>query len=249
MLENFGLGWKKKGNGDAFADTTLAVRCYESHPVLKLGKGRLYGGSASQPTVKDADVYVALQSGSTSGRISDPWDEQTVVEVQYSIQDMHAPTNLPRFKKLVTWVCTQLQDGKKVHVGCIGGHGRTGTLLAAIVAEMSGKKDYPAIQYVRQHYCKKAVESKEQIAFLVKHYGVETAEPAKPEYKPEYKPSTGYGDGPWVDRWAKKKTDVWESTKDTKSRRVDPDGLTKATKSYGPMASARSLWKPKKPRA
>ena len=41
---------------------------------------------------------------------------------------MEAPSNVARFKKLVTWVCTQLQDGKTVHIGCIGGDGRTGEI-------------------------------------------------------------------------------------------------------------------------
>ena len=75
---------------------------------------------------------------------------------------MDAPANVTRFKKLVTWLCNQLQDGKTVHVGCIGGHGRTGTVISAIVAELLEEKD--AIQWVRKHYCKKAVESKAQVA-------------------------------------------------------------------------------------
>ena len=142
----------------AFSGTSLGKeRCYVSHPVLKLGKGRLYGGAALHPA--KADIYVVLQRGDMGGRTSDPWDTAKVVEIQYAIRDMYAPEDVSRFKKLITWLCTQLQGGKTVHVGCIGGHGRTGTVFAAIVAEMTGEKD--AIQWVRAHYCKKAVESQE----------------------------------------------------------------------------------------
>ena len=239
--------WKsKKGKGveDAFSGTNLAVRCYESHPVLKIGKGKLYGGSASYPVVKDADVYVALQSGSTCGRISDPWDKQSVVEVQYSIRDMEAPANTARFKKMITWLCTQLHEGKTVHVGCIGGHGRTGTVLSAIVAEALEQAD--AVQYVRKHYCKKAVESKAQMQFLMKHYGVSEAEPTKglpqkwesSSVRPVGTEATGVS------------FKQWETERKAPKRKVVQIGLQQATtKSYAPIASTRSLWKSKKDKA
>lgn len=228
-----------KHTASAFSGTALAVRCYESHPVLKLGKGKLVGGSARNP-VKGADVYVVLQDGDMNGRQTDPWEKkQAVIEVAYFIRDMHAPANVERFKKLVTWLCKQLQDGKTVHVGCIGGHGRTGTVLSAIVAESQGEKD--AIQWVRKHYCKKAVESKEQVDFLRKHYGVSKVEPTKSFSKPVEHHG---GDVPWVTTGEKfpllRKEP--EPSLQGKVRRLVPEGVTKATKSFNPMASKRSLW-------
>jgi hypothetical protein len=150
-----------------------APRCYETHKALKIGDWKVYGGSASDPVVHDADIYVSLQRGSTSGRISDPWDKRQVVEIQYGLVDGSAPDGerkVARFKKMIEWLCNQLQQGRKIHVGCIGGHGRTGMVLAAMVAHATGEKD--AITYVRDHYCKKAVESTEQVRFLHEHYGV-----------------------------------------------------------------------------
>jgi hypothetical protein len=242
----------------AFAGTSMGPRCYESHKGLKLGVGKLYGGSASSPIVKDADVYVALQSGSTSGRSSDPWDAPGVVEVHYSIQDMRQPSDAARFKKMVSWICTQLHDGKTVHVGCIGGHGRTGTVLSAVVAEMLDEKN--AIQYVRQHYCKRAVESREQIQFLVKHYGIEMAEPTKGDV------STGK----WKSNGKAPSYPTWHDSlpvqgklrdrprhlpgfggksepKLAKPRKIIPEGVTSKTKVYAPMESSRSLWRKRKP--
>lgn len=236
----------------------MAVRCYESHPVIKLGKGKLYGGSASHPAVKDADVYVSLQHGSTSNKVSDPWDtEKSVVEVQYSINDMTAPSNVPRFKKMVTWICNQLHDGKTVHVGCMGGHGRTGVVLSAIVAEMKEKKD--AIQWVRKHYCKKAVESDSQIKFLMKHYDVSEVEPSK-----EYKSSSSHkGATTWdsisglarglkgyagaVNGGGSKKLEEPDWVKDSfAATKLVPEGVTAKTRAFPAMASSRSLWKSKR---
>ena len=86
---------------------------------------------------------------------------------------MNVPDDPAEFKKMVTWTLQQLDEGKKVHCGCIGGHGRTGTFLAALCAE-AGEKD--AITYVRKNYCKKAVESTKQAEFLTKHFGVTEVE-------------------------------------------------------------------------
>jgi hypothetical protein len=250
-----GTEWENFGDlktDNLFAGTSMSVRCYESHPPLKLGKGILHGGSASNPVLKNADVYVALQHGSTSGKISDPWDEQKVVEVQYSITDMHAPSNVARFKKMVTWLCNQLQEGKTVHVGCIGGHGRTGTVISAIVAEMTGKKD--AIQWVRKHYCKKAVEAKSQIEFLVKHYGVQTAEGTK-EFKSSgggyqaFKSMFKTGGEKSVGMKGQLPEPRLKEKYPTVIKQIVPEGVTSTSKSFSPMAtSSRSLWGPRKKR-
>jgi protein-tyrosine phosphatase len=68
---------------------------------------------------------------------------------------MSVPKSPKDFKALVAWTKTQLEEGKKVHCGCVGGHGRTGTFLAALCSEF-GEKD--AVTYVRQNYCKNVVE-------------------------------------------------------------------------------------------
>lgn len=53
--------------------------------------------------------------------------------------------------------------GKPVYVGCIGGIGRTGMMLAAL-AKVFGIEE--PIQYVRQNYYSHAVETPEQKALL-----------------------------------------------------------------------------------
>lgn len=157
------------------ASAKAYVSCYHSHPVLKLGEGRLIGGRSSDPVTSDADVYIDLQGG--AGFVGkEPW-EKPVQYVQYLIADMRAPASPTKFRTLVEWVVEQLVEGKTVHAGCIGGHGRTGTLFAAVVAVMLGEKE--AIQWVRKNYCEKAVESAEQVDFLCKHYGVLPAKTTK----------------------------------------------------------------------
>jgi hypothetical protein len=150
-------------------------RCYESHPPLTVGDHVIYGGSCIHPIVEDADVYIGFDHGMSQTDRTLPWVEG--VEFLYPIQDMGVPKNVATFKKLVEWVAVQLTAKKKVHVGCIGGHGRTGLFLSALVKHVTGNEN--ATEYVRENYCKKAVESTAQIDFLKAHFGIKPAAPTK----------------------------------------------------------------------
>lgn len=151
-------------------------RCFHTHPALPLKDGLvIYGGSCATPAVQDADIYVGFDYSMPHNLREFPWNDG--VWFNFPITDMKAPSDPEEFSRLIDWLILQLSANKKVHLGCIGGHGRTGTVLSALVARFLGRKD--AIEYVRKNYCEKAVESKVQVDFLVKHFGVDAAEPAK----------------------------------------------------------------------
>jgi len=164
--------------------------CYEEHKPLPLpGTDKvIYGGSCTNPVVKDADVYVGFEMGMLRTSRGYPWNGAR--EVLFKIQDMSVPQDVPNFRKLVEWVKDHLDAGRKVHVGCLGGHGRTGMFLAALVS-LYGEPD--AITYVREHYCKKAVESSQQVEFLKKEYGVTPVQAAKVIYGKSYSHSGSQG--------------------------------------------------------
>ncbi|QIN95304.1 thymidylate synthase [Stenotrophomonas phage vB_SmaS_DLP_3] len=162
-------------------------RCYEDHPVIEFDNGEgkpvgiLAGGNCGHPIHKDADVYIGLdwcfrrQHGANY-----PWEPESksgVIEFEYSISDGRAPSDTASAVKMIDWICNQLQAGKKVHVGCIGGHGRTGMILSAVVAKMCAMED--AITWVRKNYCKKAVESREQVEWLAKNFGIKKVSGSK----------------------------------------------------------------------
>lgn len=151
--------------------SNLPKRCYMSHPPLVIGDYKIYGGSCIDPIVTDADIYVGFDYGMAKSHKAYPWEEGE--SFLFPIQDMGVPKDPEQFKKLVDWIAVQLIAKKKIHLGCIGGHGRTGMVLAALVKVMLGEKD--AIQYVRKHYCTKAVESAAQVTFLRTHFEVSTA--------------------------------------------------------------------------
>lgn len=147
-------------------------RCYMSHQALIVGDCKIYGGSCSDPLIKDADVYVGFDSSMVSTIRQYPWEEGA--EFLYRITDMCAPSDYKSFTKLIDFLMKVLLDNKKVHCGCIGGHGRTGTVFAALIKAATNEID--AITFVREHYCKKAVESEAQVDFLHKHFGIKKVE-------------------------------------------------------------------------
>lgn len=58
---------------------------------------------------------------------------------------------------------------KRVEVGCVGGHGRTGTLLAAIIMNVERLGPKAAIKEVRRRYCERAVETALQEQLLAEY--------------------------------------------------------------------------------
>lgn len=155
-------------------------RCYENHkPMMVPSIERLiWGGSCSSPIINDADIYIGLDGHMRNTPRRWPWTPGH--EVHFPIPDMGIPKDQEAFHKLVGWLSQRLRKGDKIHIGCIGGHGRTGMLLAALVATVGQTPD--AITYVRQHYCPKAVESREQIDFLEARFGVTPVKPTKGGY-------------------------------------------------------------------
>lgn len=158
--------------------TVAAKKCYQDHPPLVVvpGKPPVVGGSCLALQGPAFDVRVGLDAAMTPTHQRLPWVPGH--EVYYPIDNMRAPTDPAEFGRMIVWLLSMIRTGARVHVGCIGGHGRTGLVLAALVARADvGVPSSDPIGYARARYCKKAVETKEQIEFLVRHYG---AQPVKP---------------------------------------------------------------------
>ena len=172
--------WWKKGQGKG----TSFKRCYHDHKPFELGGGMILGGNCGNPIVADYDIYIGLDSYSYKPQANSayPWESKKKskgpkFDFAFPISDMQAPADKPSFEKMIEWLTAQLASGMKVHVGCIGGHGRTGTVLAALVAAINSNPD--ATQWVRDNYCHKAVESTSQINYLHKAFGINKVKPTK----------------------------------------------------------------------
>lgn len=69
--------------------------------------------------------------------------------------------------KLIQIVCTRAGMGQKVDIGCFGSHGRTGTFLSCLLGRVEHLDGVLAIRELRKRYCNWAVESQEQINFIL----------------------------------------------------------------------------------
>jgi hypothetical protein len=75
--------------------------------------------------------------------------------------DYELPANFVTAADAIRLAYKSAKSGTKVEVGCAGGLGRTGTVLACM-AVLAGKKPQRAIEWVRSAYDSSAVETNEQ---------------------------------------------------------------------------------------
>ena len=69
--------------------------------------------------------------------------------------------SLPDITKLVKLTRARM-EATTVEIACCGGHGRTGTLLACLIADIENVDGDTAIVLARQRYCKHGIETEAQ---------------------------------------------------------------------------------------
>jgi hypothetical protein len=89
-----------------------------------------------------------------------PWDCDYLVWPDFGVPDDVGPVLVA-----LRAVQERVRAGQHVEIGCIGGHGRTGTALACL-AVLGGEPPQAAVAWVRANYCSQAVETPEQAAFV-----------------------------------------------------------------------------------
>ena len=80
---------------------------------------------------------------------------------------------LTDFSEIVAWCMTQIKHGEKLDIACVGGHGRTGTLLAGILLLQNYTAD-EAIDKVRKEHCNRAIETVAQEQLIKQYYNALT---------------------------------------------------------------------------
>jgi hypothetical protein len=80
-------------------------------------------------------------------------------------EDFGLPADPDRAAAQIRAAYDRARAGERVEVGCAGGLGRTGTVLACM-ATLSGVPAAEAVEWVRANYDERAVETAEQEAFV-----------------------------------------------------------------------------------
>lgn len=145
----------------ATAKTPITINGYTGRRFCHNGPvevyPNLYLGSLAESSqmAEFCDILVPLAE--CYGSI---WDKGFRGEIwYYPIRDYSVlPSDVA--DQAVTKIVSALENKKKVGIFCLGGHGRTGYLACLVL----GALDYAdPIRYVRENYCKLAVESNSQI--------------------------------------------------------------------------------------
>ena len=76
-------------------------------------------------------------------------------------RDFGLPTNEEAAVEAIVDMYRRAKEGWRIEVGCIGGHGRTGTALACM-GVLAGLSPKEAIKYVRKNYCTETLENAKQ---------------------------------------------------------------------------------------
>lgn len=89
-----------------------------------------------------------------------PWPHERLDWPDFGVPDDPAPV-VATLRSLRA----RARAGERVEIGCLGGHGRTGTALACL-AVLCGQPTDDAVDWVRREYCDRAVETDAQEAFV-----------------------------------------------------------------------------------
>jgi hypothetical protein len=90
---------------------------------------------------------------------SPPWPHAHVEWEDFGVPDAS------ELRTALEDVLARSRAGDVVEIGCLGGHGRTGTAVACL-AVLAGTPAPEAVAWVRAAYCEKAVETPDQGAFV-----------------------------------------------------------------------------------
>lgn len=188
---------------------TPAASCHSGNTELisfpKTGGG-LYFGGLSHSVVTSGYVVIDLTGSHPLSSVGDvkamnPEAEACFADsiakaqpvaarawLRLPIKDYGIPANLDRefWDALRDDIYALMKDGEKVVVFCQGGHGRTG-MAAAILCYLLNPKAIgnDPIQWVRDRYCQKAVETVAQVKYVHEILGLD-----EPDVTKYIKPST-----------------------------------------------------------
>jgi hypothetical protein len=162
--------------------TKFVPKCRHKPSAVFEHEGVIYMG-ASRKHVEgesfNADDLVLCLLGSTRKRVliyaDDEWsalepfarDDVSAAHHYLSIdwRDWSAPPVPPKFWQ--AFHDTVRSKGiKRVIVHCEGGHGRTGTALAALLMTLKKCSATDAADFIHTDYCKEAIESESQVEYL-----------------------------------------------------------------------------------
>lgn len=154
----------KKQHGSRYQSELPALpKCRHYHKALVLPNGIIVQGSSdtwgqdppSDRRTPDFGLYC-----------DHVWRDVEWRAEFINFPDYRAPKNYQSAAEAIVEAYGRAMEGWLVETGCVGGHGRTGTVLACWVILAGVANPQEAMKYVWSNYCTEAIESKEQVRFV-----------------------------------------------------------------------------------
>jgi hypothetical protein len=156
--------WYAEGEPRKCADPAHEHQQFEVHrhrSSVRLPDGTVVGAvsfDARDPYGRDDPPDYGLY---LDDRWEPPWPHDHV-----EWPDFGVPSDAAALVGALRVLHERAAEGQRVELGCLGGHGRTGTALACL-AVLAGHPAPDAVAWVRSAYCEDAVETAEQEAFVI----------------------------------------------------------------------------------
>lgn len=159
------------------------IQVCQEHKPIWINRGCITGGK-SYKQARRANLWIVLDEWTLPDFVS-LWDSAGKLTqeirhnriVYFPIEDRNVPKDLKTLDKVLNLMYTYIQRNKKVHVSCIGGHGRTGTVLGCFLGKYLDIKD--PVSFLRKKYCNKAVETFQQHCSVNEYAGIEAPDSAE----------------------------------------------------------------------
>lgn len=186
-MDRFGWGRKDEGGGTPPHRPSFHLGCRHWREPVRVGRYIItcsahIGMYLLMPPVPDFGIYLAagwrelLGESWTNGSYLKRLAEQRPYPAL--VRNWPDGQSIPSrdLDQLVEICLSKMRHHKMIDIGCAGGHGRTGTLLACLIARVEHLSGEEAIRETRSRYCRHAVETLVQerlVREYIENFGIQ----------------------------------------------------------------------------
>lgn len=191
-----GTGWKKCSH------IMQPFVLNDDHTVYLSGHS---SGASKDDNLPDVGVYLDrgwIDKRSVPFLSNTDWSPSAEgsIDVIYVNWPDHGTIPEVNLKLLVSHIMALVTEGKRVEIACWGGHGRTGTLAAALLAsanpDLTSKE---VIKRIKDGYCKEVIETTGQENMIARFLGEEEQAPLPFKTEPSKATPSTEPQGKWWD--------------------------------------------------